>query len=54
MKVWILTLFLNGKAFTYDYKFYYKRNCDTIGKSYLNKRNLNKYKCSFKKLEIYK
>lgn len=48
MKLWVLTLFLNGKAFTHDYKFYYKKNCDKIGQSFLNKRKLNRYNCNIK------
>jgi hypothetical protein len=45
MKLWILILTLNGKNFTYDYKFYYKKTCDTIGKSFINKRKTNTFRC---------
>jgi len=45
MKLWILILTLNGRQFTHDYKFYYKKTCDTIGKSFINKRKTNTFKC---------
>jgi len=48
MKLWVLTLILNGHTINHRYKFYYKKTCDTIGKSFIDKRRLNKYRCNLK------
>jgi|LakMenEpi03Aug12_release.lakeMendotaPanAssembly.Ray.scaffolds.fasta_scaffold2140488_2 hypothetical protein len=51
MSVWILVLSLNGYKIQHKYSFLFKENCEKVGKTFLNKRNTNKYNCVPKKIK---
>lgn len=52
MNVWILVLSLNGFKIEHKYSFLYKNNCEKVGKTFLNKRNTNTYRCIPKIIKI--
>lgn len=54
MKVWILTIQILGTNIEYGYKFIYKSNCQTVGKSIIKKSKQMKYYCENKYLQIKK
>ncbi len=52
MKVWVLLLTLGKYNIEHKYLFLYKKNCETVGKTFLNKRKTNKYRCYQKKVKV--